>query len=45
MISAWWLILIIPTVFISGYCLCGVLSSSSERDRCFECRMNKEKSE
>ena len=38
MISAWWLILIIPFTFLCGYCLCGVLSSNSEQERCLACR-------
>ena len=36
--SPLWLILIIPFTFLSGYCLCGVLSSNSEQERCLVCR-------
>lgn len=48
MISAWWLLLIIPTCFLGGYVLCGTMTSGSQADDCAECMynaQNREKSE
>lgn len=47
MISAWWLLLIIPACFLGGYVVCGVMASGSQADDCTECiynARNKEKS-
>ena len=47
MISAWWLLLIIPICSFAGYALCGVMSSGSQADDCSKCiynAHNKEKS-
>lgn len=37
MISAWWLILIIPTAFTAGYVLCGIMATGAQEDRCSKC--------
>ena len=44
MISAWWLLAIIPASFLGGYILCGVMSIGAQVDRCSECLYKKEKS-
>ena len=45
MISAWWLIIIIPFSIMGGYLACGVMTSNSEQEKCLHCKYNKEKSD
>lgn len=44
MISAWWLIAIVPVSIMVGYIICGSITFASEQEKCFNCRYNKEKS-
>ena len=44
MISAWWLLLIIPVSFSVGYILAGVVSTGAQADQCNNCSYYKEKS-
>ena len=47
MISAWWLLLIVPAAYIAGFALCGIMIMGSKSDECSECyyyrQMQKEK--
>ena len=40
MISAWWLILIIPITTIFGLTLGGMLSTKAQDDQCANCQYN-----
>lgn len=40
MISAWWLLLIIPLSGVIGYSFCGVLSGNTQADNCANCQYN-----
>ena len=40
MISAWWLILVIPLSVAVGYGLCGMLSGNAQADQCANCQYN-----
>ena len=41
MISAWWLLLIIPTAFTFGYVLCGCMAIGKMSDKCNNCQYEK----
>ena len=43
MISAWWLIVIVPVSVMTGYIICGIMSSNTEQEKCLNCKYNKEK--
>lgn len=43
--SPLWLILIVPTVFMGGYILCGIISNADQEDRCRKCIMSKKDKE
>ena len=52
MISAWWLLLIVPFVSMAGVCLSGMFATKGQQDDCADCQynckvcpLNKEKSE
>ena len=52
MISAWWLLLIVPAASIAGACITGLCTTNSQLDHCADCQYNclicplkKEKSE
>lgn len=52
MISAWWLLLIVPVSSIVGICITGFCAANSQKDCCSDCQYNcltcslkKEKSE
>lgn len=45
MISAWWLLLIIPVSFMVGYCFCGIVTSNERIERCLYCDHNKNRQE
>ena len=44
MISAWWLLLAIPSSIVIGYILCGILVTGAQSDKCIKCVCSKEKS-
>lgn len=43
MISAWWLILIVPVTFTAGYVLCGIMASGAQDDKCSSCMYEQSK--
>ena len=45
MISAWWLIVIVPISVMVGYIACGLMSFNTKQEKCLNCKYNKEKSE
>ena len=40
MISAWWLLLIVPVVSITGVCLGGLFATKGHQDDCADCQYN-----
>ena len=40
MISAWWLLLIVPAASIAGIFITGLCAVNSQQDRCAKCQYN-----
>jgi hypothetical protein len=40
MISAWWLLLIVPFVSMAGVCLGGMFATKGHLDDCADCQYN-----
>ena len=43
MISAWWLLLIIPTAFCAGFALCAILGMNARDEECTYCEYRKDR--